>query len=199
MKTPKEYNNLIKENKITFSILGEVLYSINKRAKNWRNKKREYRINKYDKYNNYEKALEQEQMYYKMKSNILARLKPTCIHKEIKVKDVITKVYDYEPEYLDEDIDTIVESYYFDRDLNRDVFFKKVKDVIYTDLYYLFYEVGDFTFHNPIEESDIIKYELDVKIIDNLNTNGKDINELLSTHFCKKVYKLFVEGKLEIV
>ena len=33
MKTPIKYNALIKNGKITTQILGEVLYSINKRAK----------------------------------------------------------------------------------------------------------------------------------------------------------------------
>lgn len=36
MRTPAKYNTLIKNGKITSQILGEVLYSINKRAKNWR-------------------------------------------------------------------------------------------------------------------------------------------------------------------
>ena len=74
MKTPIKYNALIKNGKITTQILGEVLYSINKRAKNWRDKKREYKSLIYDKYNNYDKALEQEQYYYGMKENILNKL-----------------------------------------------------------------------------------------------------------------------------
>ena len=43
MKTPKKYSNLVNQNKITEEILGEVIYSINKRAKNWRNQKRKYK------------------------------------------------------------------------------------------------------------------------------------------------------------
>ena len=58
MRTPAKYNTLIKNGKITSQILGEVLYSINKRAKNWRDKKKEYKSLRYDRYDNYEKALE---------------------------------------------------------------------------------------------------------------------------------------------
>lgn len=82
MKTPKSYSNLVNSNKITLEILGEVLYSINKRSKNWRNQKRKYKY--YDKYNYYGTALENEEKYYKMKSDILEKLEPLVIHKEIR-------------------------------------------------------------------------------------------------------------------
>lgn len=36
MKTPKEYTEMIKQKEVTTKLVGEVLYSLNKRAKNAR-------------------------------------------------------------------------------------------------------------------------------------------------------------------
>lgn len=57
MRTPKEYTNNIKNHIITKQMLLDCLYSSNKRAKNWRDKEREYR-HSYDYYGNEEKARE---------------------------------------------------------------------------------------------------------------------------------------------
>ena len=62
MKTPTEYNKMIKEGYITKNVLGEVLFSINKRAKNWRDRKRQYKHTIYQK--TYENAVENEKKYY---------------------------------------------------------------------------------------------------------------------------------------
>lgn len=43
MRTPKEYTENLKNNIITESMLLDCLYSANKRAKNYRDKAREYR------------------------------------------------------------------------------------------------------------------------------------------------------------
>ena len=51
MRTPKEYTNNIKNYIITKQMLLDCLYSSNKRAKNWRDKEREYR-HSYDYYGN---------------------------------------------------------------------------------------------------------------------------------------------------
>ncbi len=67
MKTPKKYSDLVNQNKITEEILGEVIYSINKRAKNWRNQKRKYKNYLLDQYDSYDNALDNEKKYYKMR------------------------------------------------------------------------------------------------------------------------------------
>lgn len=200
MRTPAKYNTLIKNGKITSQILGEVLYSTNKRAKNWRDKKKEYKSLRYDRYDNYEKALEQEQNYYRMKENILKKLEPIAIHKEIIVSEYVRKVYDYDIDYCDiNDSDVISESEYFDREIGDYIQFKKVREKSEKELYYLFYEVSEYSFHQPINKSDIDKYNLEIIELDNLITYGKDINDLLSTQFCQKVYELFINDKLEII
>ena len=45
----------------------------------------------------------------------------------------------------------------------------------------LYYEIGEFSFHEPIEEQLIKKYNLEVKRLQDFKTFGKDINDLLST------------------
>jgi len=64
MRTPKEYSAMIKEGVVTTKVLGEVLFSINKRAKNWRDQKRTYKMTYYEK--TYERAVEEEKKYYQI-------------------------------------------------------------------------------------------------------------------------------------
>ena len=196
MKTPKEYTNLIKKNQITKDIIGQVLYSINKRAKNWRDTKREYKSYRYDRYGNVEKAEEQEQKYYKMKSDILNLFDPILIHKELK--EITYKVYDYEFEYDSVEADKIIrQGKYFDYEEDQEVYFYVVSGT--KELYYLYYEIGEFSFHEPIEEYLVEKYNLEVKLLQDFETFGKDINDLLSTQFCKKVYDKLINNELEII
>lgn len=201
MKTPEKYTKLIKNNKITEEIISEVLFSFNKRAKNWRDKKREYQNNRYDTYHNYEKANEEEIKYYKYKSDILNKcFKPECIHKETKIYKGTEKVYDYEPEFSEVSTkDIIRKGKYFDDYHQEYVYFYVVPKIKRVELYFLYYNIGDRGFHEPIEEDDIKKYDIDVKPIDELETYGKDISELLSTQFCKKVYDKLMNDELEIL
>ena len=50
MKTPKLYNELINEKKITNEIIAECIYSVNKRAKNYRDKIKEYKNGSFHKH-----------------------------------------------------------------------------------------------------------------------------------------------------
>ena len=58
MKTPKLYNDLINEKKITNEIIAECVYSANKRAKNYRDKIKEYKNGRFHQHleSNIEKA-----------------------------------------------------------------------------------------------------------------------------------------------
>ena len=116
MKTPKKYSDLVNQNKITEEILGEVIYSINKRAKNWRNQKRKYKNYLLDQYDSYDNAVDNEKKYYKMKSDMLEKF----MYKLVRYK-------------LDD------------------------------SLYYLYYKIGGYTFHQPIEKSELENFkDLDV-------------------------------------
>ena len=89
MRTPKDYQNKLKDRVITKQMLLDCLYSSNKRAKNYRDKEREYRdyfrYNRYayDKYDNVDKCKQKKEEYYKQKEFMLSILEPVCIHKEL--------------------------------------------------------------------------------------------------------------------
>lgn len=83
MKTPREFNNNLKKGILTKEMLEACLLSVNKRAKNWRDREREYRQYREDYYDNCEKAREKKEYYYWKKEILLSILKPTCIHREL--------------------------------------------------------------------------------------------------------------------
>lgn len=194
MRTPVEYTKNLKDHVITQDMLLACLFSSNKRAKNWRDKQREYRERRsyyHDKYDNEGKAKEKKEEYYHQKEIMLSVLKPVCIHKECYGYER-TRIYDYEADY----------NKYYDKFVWRNSYHDKVEDryVCFGDIedkskplyhYYLFYDVGcNRTFHTPIEEEDVSKYDLEVVEIDKLDTKGYDIADLLSNQFVKKVVDL---------
>lgn len=160
MRTPKIYTDNLDKGIVTEKMLCDVLYSYNKRAKNWRDKKRQYKhsyaTNSYIWFNN---ALENEQKYYGYKTEILNLLTPECIHEEI----------------LENDYETIIQ-------------------------YYLFYVVGDHSFHHPILKEEIADWpNLKVVRIEQLITHGASGDRLLSCQFADKVREALMEGKAKIV
>ena len=160
MRTPKKYIENLERGIITEEMLCDVLYSYNKRAKNWRDKKRQYKhsyaMNSYVWFNN---ALENEQKYYDYKSEILALLEPECIHEEI----------------LENDYETLIQ-------------------------YYLFYVVGDHSFHQILPKEDIAKYpNLKVVRIEHLITHGAKADRLLSCQFADRVREALLDGSAKFV
>ena len=84
MKTPKKYLDALNSNLITYEMLGISAFSCNKRAKNYRDKGREYKYrsrhyNKYDlySYNAYQTMNE----FYAKKEKLLSIVPPNSIHK----------------------------------------------------------------------------------------------------------------------
>ena len=160
MRTPKQYIDNLENGIVTEQMLCDVLFSYNKRAKNWRDKKRQYKhsyaTNSYTWFNN---ALENEQKYYQYKTEVLQFIEPTCIHEE----------------YIENDFEMIIQ-------------------------YYLFYVVGDHSFHHPIEKEDVAKYsELEVVRIEQLMTKGTSGTRLLSSQFADKVREKLLAGEAKIV
>lgn len=96
MRTPKEYTTNLEQGIVTERMLCDVLFSYNKRAKNWRDKKRQYKhsyaANSYKWFNT---ALENEQKYYAYKSQMLNLLTPLCIHEEVFENDYETIIQYY--------------------------------------------------------------------------------------------------------
>ena len=204
MKTPKEYNDNIKKGIITSKMLTDCLYSVNKRAKNWRDKERDWRNSRYDNYNNEEKAREKKQQYYDMKDTMLSIVQPHCIHRETIVQTKRERIYDYDDEYWEykETGKFIHEGKYWDRELQDYVEFGDVSiecDPRYH--YYLFYDLGNgHTFHTPINDYDLeLNDKFQVVDINQLITPGHDIESLVSTQFVKKVLGLIESEEYQYV
>ena len=203
MRTPTEYSKNLKNHVITMQMLLDCLYSSNKRAKNWRDKEREWRSCRYDEYDNESKARDKKEGYYQQKETMLSVLKPVCIHKEMIERQYRKRIYDYEDEYeeyLNEDA-FFYTGEYWDNDLKEYVQFGDVYvdgNPIYH--YYLFYDVGsNHTFHTPINEEDVCLYDLEVKLINQIYTTGYDIADLLSNQFVTKVVDLIKSKDFKLV
>lgn len=224
MKTPIEYTETIKKGYITEKILAEVLYSINKRAKNWRDKKRELkeyedagRWGDFKRQSWFDNAKEKEEEYYEMKFDILELIDAKCIHKDVKYNYITERIYsDYgygECEFNGKDYSYICDNpsefnikkwgSFVDYDNSyEDVYFVDiiVGREVYKTLYFIYYELDEYSFHTPIEFNEIKdKYDnLDIVEIKDFKTYGADISDLLSTQFCNKVYNLFTSEELEL-
>ena len=105
MRTPKEYNDLVDKRIITTEIVATVIYSLNKRAKNWRDKNREAykhakKIRNWNLLSNtYDDKVEKYPVleYYKKKDYLLISLfKPQAIHLIDGVEYLFYKVHNSE-------------------------------------------------------------------------------------------------------
>ena len=206
MRTPKEYKEKFAEGIVTLPMLEDVLFSYNKRAKNWRNKAREYRqkYHFYDKYGNKEKAEEKMMQLYEKKSDLLAFCSDqiTAIHKIVHSRRV--RIEDTEDEFdkyaesiekykRGEESDVIYMNSYFSRDYDDFVTFINVIEE--EAEYYLYYEFGKHSFHSPIDEESLSKYHnVELVELDELNTYGEDIKDLLPLPFCDAVW-IFLTNK----
>ena len=119
MKTPKEYTKNLKNHIITEDMIGDCLYSVNKRAKNFRDKAYAYRHSYYHGHS----QREDMDRYYGYKDQLLSFFEPVCIHKQF-AGYVRIRVYDYEDDYDEQDDRNIVwENCYYDHDYDREVWF----------------------------------------------------------------------------
>lgn len=198
MKTPRIYSENLKQGIITEDMLADCLYSVNKRAKNYRDKAWQYRqmsraYRHYDKYNYVEKAISKKEEYYKQKDKLLSLLTPVCIHKEL-VGYERQRIYDYQKEYRKyaKGNAFCYENCYFDHERGHEVWFG---DIELKDQpryhYYRFYQMsGGRSFHSPIEEVSVSGSGLEVRNINGLQTTGTEITELISNQFVCKVLAL---------
>ena len=199
MKTPAEYNKLLKQNKLTDLMIAQALYSINKRAKNHRDKAKEYKdshyYNKYDVYalSNSDNAREKMEEYYDKKEAILKYFKPIQIHKSVHNGFKTQRIYDYEEEYntVDEDL-VFNKNGYYDNDEGQFIYFKDIKVPYENISYYLYYVIEGYGFHSPLQEEELQNYkDLQItKLEDNFMMPGKEIAGLMSVQFCDKVLNL---------
>ena len=206
MRTPKRYTDLIKNKKITNQIIAECIYSVNKRAKNYRDKiedSNQAGFYKYKEINN-EKAKEQREKYYSMKEDLLLNFSPKLVHKQYvgeKRQRVYSYQKNYEKLYNEKRNDIVWENSYYDYDRNKEVDFFDYSLGEKKYLYFLYYEIGEYSFHTPITEERAEKNtQLEIKEIDeNFQTHGADIVDLLSTQFVQKVIDLLDSGDYTII
>lgn len=209
MRTPKEFTFNLKNRTITMVMLDEALFSVNKRAKNWRDKKREYRTWKYDTYDNEAKAEAQEQKMYEKKEILLSVLKPNCIHQELLGYDKIRVHSDTEEHYAElleyhkKNGTFVYTGKYMDWDYHEEVEFFDYIDHENPDYqYYLYYEMPKHSYHTPIDEDKANeyteKYGLPVIEIDKLHTSGKAVDEIMSMQFVDKVVALIESGEYQL-
>lgn len=202
MKTPKEYVKYLTQGICNEQMLADVIYSYNKRAKNYRDKKRDYRNyyktnHTYDKYDNEWRAQMMMDKYYAKKEDLLMKLcidKVTCIHKH-KIKER-RRVYDYEKEY-ETVTDYCYANRYFDEERDDYVYFIDFYEDSFR--YYLFFNIGDKSFHSQIKidlekflDKEQFKNTEIVELSDDFYTHGEETSPLLSVQFCDKVYEKFI-------
>ena len=206
MRTPKIYNDLIKNKEITNKIIAECIYSVNKRAKNYRDKMEDYKQAGFYKYkeNSIENAKEQKEKFYSMKEDLLLNFSPKLIHKQYageKRQRVYSYQKNYEKLYNEKRNDIVWENSYYDYDRNKEVEFFDYSLGEKKYLYFLYYEIGEYSFHTPITEERVEKNtQLEIKEIDeNFQTHGADIVDLLSTQFVQKVIDLLDSGDYTII
>ena len=203
METSKEIRKSLKEGVVSPEILGMALYSYNKRAKNMRDKEREYResvryrqrFNRYyyDNYDNEGKARAKKEEYYQKKEELLKYLHPSAIHLVIRERN--EKVYDYEERYFSiDESEVIYENSYYDRELNDEVHFKVVPAKFVEK--YLFYDMDDYSFHMPLI-GDESNYNLPIVELDDLTTYGREIDELMSVQMCDRIRLGLRDGTLK--
>lgn len=206
MKTNAKWINYLKMNVLTEEMLEAVIYSANKRAKNCRNKKREYyEKGKSSSYRNdyafktVEKYKQDEKKYYNMKLTALTVLKPLCIHQVNRENESFEleeyyegsdEFYKYTSIGYQQKYDKHIGDYYVEVEI-------PVMEI--KSEFYLLYETLSYSFHIPISSSEIEKYNLPVIIIDDLQTNGKDIGELVSVQFIKKALELIINNNYKYV
>lgn len=204
MRTPKEYTENLKKGIVTLAMLEDVLFSYNKRAKNYRDKAKQYRNFRYDKYNNEEKCIEKKEMLYEKKSDILKycpnELK--AVHTLVQSRRI--RIEDNEPEYLEYESEiskyekgkpseVVYMNSYYDHNIDEDVTFINV--YIKITQYFLYYEFPNHSFHQPINKEDLERYKnLKTVEIDNLTTYGNNVKDLISLPFCDKVWE-FLKSK----
>lgn len=193
MKTPKEYTKNLKNHIITEDMIVDCLYSVNKRAKNFRDKAQEY------KHSYYHGISQQNDMkrYYGYKEQLLSFFEPTCIHKQF-AGYLRRRVYDYEKDYNKQSNRNIVwENCYYDRDEDREVWFYDYETKTKKYLYFLYYVIGEQGFHSPIENPSKYAYPIEA-IDDDFTTEGRDITELVSTQFVMKVLETLATQECEL-
>lgn len=200
MKTSKEFKEKLHNGVISSSMLEAALYSVNKRAKNYRDKEREIK-NSYGKYSKYAMTPHaKKEMFYRKKEELLGIVKPICIHQEF-AGFARERIYSYDKGYEDMRFYAWMHALicwansYYDYDYDGEVvFFDQIDPSAPTFRYYLYYCVGSHTFHSLIESPDDYS-GLPIHKIDTITTFGDDYKDLMSVQFVDKLLEVIRSGQ----
>ena len=212
MVTPKLFKDNLNNSIITDEMLGAAIFSVNKRAKNARDKEREYRNlyrgNRYylDYYGNEDQAKERKEYYYNLKDELLtyAPDKCVCIHRIGRERSQRKRIYDYQPEYSKVDrTDVVWSNCYYDKEMEDTVYFVDVVTDVHIEYeYFLLYKIGQYSFHHPVNKErlpELLEAGKEIIEIESLNTSGEDIANLLSVNFVKRVLSVLKKNASKAV
>ena len=197
---------MINEKKITNEIIAECVYYVNKRAKNYRDKIKEYKNGRSHQHleSNIEKAEEEMGKYYQLKEEFLKVFTTNLIHKQF-IGEKKKRVYSYEKNYekllKEKNNDIFWKNSYYDYDKDMEIEFFDYHLGTKKYLYFLYCEIGEYSFHSPVSEKIAeSNTELEIQEIDeNFKTHGSKIEGLLSMQFVKKVLGLLQSEDYTIV
>ncbi len=170
MLTSKEYKENLKNNIITYQMLDDALYSLNKRAKNHRDKAREYREYCHynhlrDKYHNIQKENFLKEEFYDKKEILLTLLTPCAVH-----ETVVTN-------YKTNKLKTLYFAYYEIK--NGHSYHKPISK------------------SEAKRISEIL--QIKPKEIEPIYNNGDDINDLMSVQFVNQMISLIESGNYLLI
>ena len=125
------------------------------------------------------------------------------IHKQF-IGEKKHRVYSYEKNYeklYNEKRNAIVwENSYYDYGTNKEIEFFDYSLGRKEYLYFLYYEIAEYSFHSPIDEKRAKNSQLEIKEIDeDFQTRGADIVDLLSKQFVQKVIDLLESGEYTLL
>ena len=179
METPKEWRQLVDAGIITEEIYSLVLFSINKRAKNCRDKQNEYWRGKY--WENYYyshdfigiyKAMKND--YYLMKEVFLSILLPCEVHRVYHRKSNKVEYFLF--------YQTAYSSFHLPVD------YKDIPNIKFTTRYPRYRTYYD---KKPKPKTPQGPY---IRTLTNFRTHGEDIKNLISAQFAHRVYELLLSG-----
>lgn len=194
MKTPKFYADNIKNGIITEEMLEQCLYSVNKRAKNHRDRAREVRqMYKNDWYGTAQNEYMLSDEMYHMKDLLLQIVEPIKAHYTIRSS---TRRFEYD----EFDMDSFKEAYHV---ITYEEYYNwsgvRMCEVEYEfKECFLLYKIGNHTFHTPVDEDDEVYQSFanrgQAEELTDFVTYGADVSDLISMQFVKKLIRLIESG-----
>lgn len=190
MDTPEIFYENLSKGIITYEMLDLALFSLNKRAKNYRDQKRKAKKSLYAQAqlfgfsnpDNPEEAERMEKEFYAKKERLLQIVKPVCVHQELAG---YKKDYIYDKDEIDY-ADIFIDSIFHNRVLDRGICRKEGKDIRFFVRkgepyyrYYFFRCIGTHTYHSPINKETALSSGLPIHIINEIKTEGERNENLI--------------------